>query len=71
MERTGAEVRVTGATGVPPLVVGEAGVGARTLIWVQRYDVQPAVPLELWKKPPYDPAVRDGAVCMDGTLGAK
>jgi acetylornithine deacetylase/succinyl-diaminopimelate desuccinylase-like protein len=28
--------------------------------------VQPAVPLELWKTPPYEPAVRDSAVCARG-----
>ena len=50
----------------PTLVVGEAGGGKRTLISVQHYDVQPAVPLELWKTPPYEPAVRDGAVFARG-----
>ncbi len=55
-----------GESMVPPLVVGEAGGGKRTLIGVQHYDVQPAVPLELWKTPPYEPAVRDGAVFARG-----
>ncbi|MGH2498998.1 MAG: M20/M25/M40 family metallo-hydrolase, partial [Candidatus Limnocylindria bacterium] len=36
------------------------------LIAVQHYDVQPAVPLELWRTPPYEPAVRDGAVYARG-----
>ena len=57
------ELRVEGA---PALVVGEVGVGKRTLICVQHYDVQPAVPLDLWRSPPYDPAVRDGAVFARG-----
>ena len=57
------ELRVEGA---PALVVGEAGEGKRTLICVQHYDVQPAVPLDLWRSPPYEPAVRDGAVFARG-----
>jgi acetylornithine deacetylase/succinyl-diaminopimelate desuccinylase-like protein len=57
------ELRVDGA---PALVVGEAGEGKRTLICVQHYDVQPAVPLDLWRTPPYEPAVRDGAVFARG-----
>ncbi|HEV8229655.1 MAG TPA: M20/M25/M40 family metallo-hydrolase, partial [Candidatus Limnocylindria bacterium] len=51
---------------VPALAIGEVGSGKRTLIAVQHYDVQPAVPLELWRTPPYDPAVRDGAVFARG-----
>src|SRR6266511_2917068 len=47
-------------------VVGETGTGERTLICVQHYDVQPAVRLDLWRTPPYDPAVRDGAVFARG-----
>lgn len=52
--------------GEPALVVGEVGSGKRTLICVQHYDVQPAVPLELWKTPPYEAALRDGAVIARG-----
>jgi acetylornithine deacetylase/succinyl-diaminopimelate desuccinylase-like protein len=57
------ELRIDGE---PALVVGEAGTGKRTLICVQHYDVQPAAPLDLWKTPPYEAAVRDGAVYARG-----
>jgi acetylornithine deacetylase/succinyl-diaminopimelate desuccinylase-like protein len=52
--------------GAPALVVGETGAGKRTIVGVQHYDVQPAVPLDLWKTPPYEPSLRDGAIYARG-----
>ena len=52
-------------------MVGEIGTGPRTLNAVQHYDVQPAVPLELWTTPPYEPAVRDGRLFARGACDNK
>ncbi|MFL5777936.1 MAG: M20/M25/M40 family metallo-hydrolase [Chloroflexota bacterium] len=72
--RSGAEVDVVelpGQPDVPPLVVGTIGSGPRTINLVQHYDVQPAVPLELWTSAPYEPEVRDGRVFGRGATDNK
>ena len=74
LRRLGATVDVVelpGQPDVPPLVVGEIGEGPRTLNAVQHYDVQPAVPLELWTTPPYEPAIRDGRLYARGATDNK
>ena len=38
-----------------PMVVGHAGEGAPHLLFYGHYDVQPADPLELWERDPFDP----------------
>ena len=70
LRRLGATVDVVERDGAPPLVVGELGAG-RTLLAVQHYDVQPAVPLELWTSPPYQPEVRDGRLYARGASDNK
>ena len=42
-----------------PMVVGHIGEGAPHLLFYGHYDVQPADPLELWHRDPFDPAVED------------
>ena len=46
LRELGARTETVTIDGVPPLVLGEIGAGARTVICVQHYDVVPAVPLE-------------------------
>lgn len=66
LRAAGCDARRVVLDDAPALVVGEAGSGDRTLIGVQHYDVQPAVPLELWTTPPYEPALRDDALFARG-----
>jgi acetylornithine deacetylase/succinyl-diaminopimelate desuccinylase-like protein len=70
LARLGATVDVVTIEGVAPLIVGTIGTGP-TLVAVQHYDVQPAVPLELWTTPPYDPQVRDGRLYARGAVDNK
>ena len=71
MRAAGCATREVRIPDVPALAVGEVGSGARTLIAVQHYDVQPAVPLELWTAPPYEPSLRDGALYARGVSDNK
>ena len=70
LRRVGAAVDIVELDGVPPLVVGDVGSGP-ILNAVQHYDVQPAVPLELWTSGPYDPQVRDGRLYARGAADNK
>ncbi len=63
----------TALYGEPPVVYGYyAGpLGAPTLLFYGHYDVQPPEPLELWETPPFEPAVRDGAIYARGACDDK
>ncbi len=71
MRAAGCTTREIRIEDVAALAVGEVGTGKRTLIAVQHYDVQPAVPLELWTTPPYEPSVRDGVMYARGVSDNK
>lgn len=71
MRAAGCATREVRVDGVPALAVGEVGGGRRTLVAVQHYDVQPAVPLDLWSSPPYEPALRDGVMYARGVSDNK
>ncbi|RBI87134.1 hypothetical protein DRV85_03135 [Rhodosalinus halophilus] len=47
------------ATPGHPMVVGHIGEGAPHLLFYGHYDVQPADPLELWRRDPFDPALEE------------
>jgi acetylornithine deacetylase/succinyl-diaminopimelate desuccinylase-like protein len=49
----------------------EAGADAPVVLIYGHYDVQPPDPLNLWKTPPFEPVVRDGAVYARGASDDK
>ncbi|MGR3758336.1 MAG: M20/M25/M40 family metallo-hydrolase [Tranquillimonas sp.] len=42
-----------------PMVVGHSDGPGRPLLFYGHYDVQPVDPLDLWHRPPFDPAIED------------
>ena len=61
------------APGAAPLVYGElkSSKSSKTVLFYNHYDVQPEVPLELWKSPPFKPEVRDGRLYGRGVSDDK
>ena len=42
-----------------PMVIGHVGEGSPHLMFYGHYDVQPVDPLDLWNRPPFEPAIED------------
>ncbi len=60
-------------TGGHPVVYGDHlhAAGAPTVLVYCHYDVQPVDPLELWRRPPFEPHVRDGRMLGRGAADDK
>jgi len=60
------------STGGAPVVFGERnGLGNKTILFYNHYDVQPPEPLELWDSPPFTPTIRDGKLYARGVSDDK
>lgn len=61
------------ATAGHPLVYGEwlGAPGKKTVLFYGHYDVQPADPLELWRHPPFEPAVEGDKLFARGATDDK
>jgi acetylornithine deacetylase/succinyl-diaminopimelate desuccinylase-like protein len=60
-------------TGGNPLVYGEwlGAPGKPTILFYGHYDVQPAVPLELWRHPPFEPTLEGDCLVARGATDDK
>jgi|SRR5581483_1644797 acetylornithine deacetylase/succinyl-diaminopimelate desuccinylase-like protein len=71
LEKLGAHAQLIPVEGGFPVVYGEIGGGAKTLLIYDHYDVQPAEPFELWTTPPWEPTIRDGKFYARGVADNK
>lgn len=67
----GAEAEPVPTAGYPVVVGRLDGGGAKTLMFYNHYDVQPAEPLELWHSPPFAAEIRDGRLYARGSSDNK
>jgi acetylornithine deacetylase/succinyl-diaminopimelate desuccinylase-like protein len=72
LSETGFDIQQLKVDGAPAAVYGELrGKSPFTVLLYNHYDVQPAVPLELWDSPPFEPTVRDGKLYARGVSDNK
>src|SRR5579884_2080668 len=73
LSRAGLEHVEVIPTAKHPLVYADwlHAPGKRTVLCYGHYDVQPPDPLELWKSPPFEPAIRDGNIYARGACDDK
>jgi acetylornithine deacetylase/succinyl-diaminopimelate desuccinylase-like protein len=73
LEQMGMEHVEVSATGGHPMVYADwlHAEGAPTVLVYGHYDVQPVDPLELWRRPPFEPVVEDGSVFARGAADDK
>ena len=71
LRQIGAAVQLWATDAAPPVVFGEVGQGARSLLSYSHYDVQPADPLDLWESPPFEATIRDGKLFARGASDDK
>jgi acetylornithine deacetylase/succinyl-diaminopimelate desuccinylase-like protein len=71
--KAGADAVEICPTAGHPIVYGEKIIDPNlpTVLVYGHYDVQPAVPLELWDTPPFEPQVRKTAIHPDGAIFAR
>lgn len=65
---SGVDKAVVYQTKGHPVVFAEKHVATdkKTILVYGHYDVQPAEPFDLWKSPPFEPEIRDGAIYARG-----
>jgi acetylornithine deacetylase/succinyl-diaminopimelate desuccinylase-like protein len=73
VEEIGGKATMLQLPGAAPLVYGEvkSSKSDKTVLFYNHYDVQPEVPLELWKSLPFRPEVRDGSLYGRGVSDDK
>jgi len=73
LELAGAEKVEICETGGYPIVYGEKMIDPSlpTVLVYGHYDVQPAVPLELWTTPPFEPTIRNERIYARGACDDK
>ncbi|MDQ3937284.1 MAG: dipeptidase [Chloroflexota bacterium] len=73
LEQIGIENVEVSPTGGHPIVYGDwlHADGAPTVLVYGHYDVQPVDPLELWRRPPFEPVVEGGRVYARGAADDK